>query len=189
MIHIGNNMNNYYVFTNFVPDSEFTDADFFSEKEVMQYGELPFGSKLKLWTPIKIIIKNDTLTDYFECGPAIIVSSKLFEILNKYSCKGSIEFLPIELLHGSEKLTNYGILNFTEEVDVLDKEKSDICYDDGYPEIESIVIDEYKFGNRDICFIEDSNDAIVVTEKVKNEIDEANILGLNLENPEDWTSF
>ena len=128
--------------------------------------------------------------DYFFCGPLIIVSKKLFDILDNYAKENLIEFLPIQLLFTNKKIKDYGVLNFTEEKDALDKNKSLISYEDGFPEVTKIVLNESNIEENDsIFYIQDSNHAIVVKKELKDEIINKNIRGIAFKNPDEWRSF
>ena len=184
-------MSKFYIFTNFVEAKDYSTARFYDKSQLIKYANQPFGSKKNTWDQsITLLITNQVKpADYLFCGPLIVVSKKLFDILNGYAKDDLIEFLPVQLIFKNEAIQSYGVLNFLEEKEALDKDKSVISYEDGFPEILRIVLDQDSIGNDFLFYIKDSNHAIVVDERVKNKIETEHIRGISFKTPEEWRSF
>ena len=184
-------MSKFYIFTNFVDAKDFSTARFYDKSELNKYAKQPYGSKKNTWDEsITLLIDNKIKpADYFFCGPLIIVSKKLFDILDNDAKENLIEFLPIQLLFNHQKIKGFGVLNFTEEKDALDKNKSIINNEDGFPVVTKIVLNESMIGDESIFYIQDSNHAIVVRKELKDKIINENIRGIAFKTPNEWRSF
>ena len=184
-------MSDFYIFTNFVDAKDYSTASFHDKFQLKKYSNQPYGIKKNTWDEsITLSINNKMQTaDYFFCGPLIIVSKKLFNILDSYAKENLIEFLPIQLLFNHQRIKGYGVLNFTEEKDALDKSKSLISNEDGFPVVIKIALNESNIGDESIFYIQDSNHAIVVEKELRDKIINENIRGIAFKTPNEWRSF
>jgi hypothetical protein len=156
------------------------------------------GIKMSLTVPLKSFPKvrfnvkfNQTqkpIPDYLECGMAYIVSEKFRDLLNKFDVNA--EFFPIQiyLIKQNIFLENYYYFHLMAEENCFDFKESDYETDDD-GSIESIDTLRLTFKSQpmnDIFFVgEISFRIICMTEKLGHALEQNNITGIKLTDPEE----
>ena len=180
----------------FDKDGEIAINLFISGTSVVEKASSHYQTKTDLiFSEIGVI--RDRLVAKVHNSPILIVSKKFKEfLLEKYN--NHAEFYPIDFDYVNKKpLLGYYICNLINKYDCTDYDNSILSFsfyndnDEGFGgihTIDNLVIDEEKISSDTHIFILDNikSPLIVVSETMKNEIENHNITGFKFVKPEDF---
>lgn len=172
-------------------DEDYTDADF-EDISVLEDLRVTRGVPLRSqWPRVTLEVTTDyPPADTFRCGPLLIVSAKLLQIIGNRVDERAFEPLPVTLIYRDETLTDYFFLNILEKHDILDRQRSELTIEDDFIEdVESMVVNEEAIGDRNF-FLQDSLEVILfVSDDLAKAIIDAGCNGVKFVDPPDWRPY
>lgn len=137
------------------------------------------------------ILLDKIAIDTVETGAVLLVSPKAKEVFHKLNLP--IEFIDVKIKGKNLQLNDYKFVNVIGRINCTDHKKSKLKYldDDIIQLYDSLVLDETKIPKNTNIFLlgEDITMMVVVSERIKNAIEEANLTGFNFIKPEDYKTF
>jgi len=128
--------------------------------------------------------------DSFSSGPILIVSKRLFSVIDKITHGDGVEFLPVDIFYEDANVGEYFAVNIINKVDVLDHDRSDYDVDDDVIEsVESVVIDYEKAPDLDMFMLDSYERIIFVSSKLSKEIESASFHGVIFKDAWEWRPF
>lgn len=125
--------------------------------------------------------------DYIKSGPLFIASEKLKDIFEKF--KIEMEVFPVVMRQNNDLVdVQYYYLHLLEEVDCIDRSKSEFTLDENYiDEIDSLVIDKDRLEGTSFVKVANCIDSILIaSSELVDEVLGSGITGVRFVDPENW---
>jgi hypothetical protein len=125
--------------------------------------------------------------DYIKSGPLFIASERLKGVFEKFDVK--MEVFPVVMRQNNYLVDGqYYYLHFLEEVDCIDKSKSEFTLDENYiDEIDKLVIDTDRLEGTNFVKVANCIDFILIaSSEMVDEVLGSGITGVRFVDPEDW---
>ncbi len=182
----------YRIWTNKVDkDSDFTEAKI-RDVALLKAINLTGGVSLeKIWSRVVIDVMSEYApADSFLCGPMLIVSRKLADVIFKFVSKNDLEFLPVDVVFQEKLQAQYGFLNVCLACDALDKSRSKFTEMDGMVDsIDRIYLDELSAKHKPIFRLDSIEWVLCVHELLVERIEKEKFSGVVFKSETEWRSF
>ncbi len=182
----------FKIWTNKVAnDIDFTEAKVRDLAPLMDINLTGGGQLGKIWPGIVIDVTSDyPPADSFLCGPMLIVSKKLADVLFEFAATDDLEFLPVDVFFQGELQDQYGFLNVRLICNALDKNRSKFTELDGIVDaIDRVYIDEFSANNNSIFLLDSIEWVLCVHKFLAERIVKEKFSGVVLKTENEWRPF
>lgn len=174
----------------------FTQATF-KDRSVIRGLKLTLGKSLQeIWPKMEVRVTNKAIpADSFKVGALLVVSRALADTILEFVPSDDVELLPVHVEFKDAPYGEYYFLNVLKRIDAIDRKKSEIKFDEEFPdddtidEVVSLVLKDDAIDGSALFQLVCYQWILCVSETLADAIIAKKHSGMKLASPADWTGY